>query len=310
MSTQWNDEEDAALDYLPHVDQVIYLRGIRRRMNYQTGMAGQDRPISYSWLAQLVEVRPDRGSHLEESGGMTRSALRASFARLERAGLVKRIPTQDRGLIFECLLASRDQSVSRRNDPRTTPERPQRNDPNIENENSELNARNDPRTTLAATAMSDPIPDIRYTGLRVANATVEPALGGPDLASSETGKTTPLNGAAKPVRAVFAYWQQVMNHPQAILDNKRSRAIAGRLKEGHSVDKLKQAIDGCKASAWHQGQNDRHQVYDDIELICRDSRRVEAFVARVASQTAQQQELDAWVNEGAYIEGEYRHVQA
>lgn len=27
MRTQWNDDEDAALDYLPHVDQVIYLRG-------------------------------------------------------------------------------------------------------------------------------------------------------------------------------------------------------------------------------------------------------------------------------------------
>jgi hypothetical protein len=157
MSTQWNEEEDAALDYLPHVDQVIYLRGIRRRMNYQTGIAGKDRPISYSWLAQLVEVRPERGSHLEESGGMTRSALRSSFARLERAGLVQRIPTPDRGLVFECLLASREQSVSRRNDPRTTPERPQRNDPCIDNENSGLGAMNDLRTTPCCTARNDPI---------------------------------------------------------------------------------------------------------------------------------------------------------
>jgi hypothetical protein len=101
-----------------------------------------------------------------------------------------------------------------------------------------------------------------------------------------------------------------MGHPQALLDTKRSRAIAARIKSGYSVEQLKQAIDGCKASPWHQGQSERHQVYDDIELICRDAKRVEAFIAKVAGVAAQQQELDAWVNEGACIEGEYRHVQA
>jgi hypothetical protein len=100
-----------------------------------------------------------------------------------------------------------------------------------------------------------------------------------------------------------------MGHSQALLDTKRSRAIAARLK-AYSVEQLKLAIDGCKASPWHQGQNDRHQVYDDIELICRDAKRVEAFIARVGQKSTQQQELDAWVNEGTCIEGEYRHVQA
>ncbi len=138
MSTQWNDEEDAALDYLPHLDQVIYLRGIRRRMNYRTGLAGKDWPISYAWLTQLLEVQMEPGSHAVAAPPLTRSALRASFARLERAGLVKRIPTPERGLIFQCPLASRDQSARWRNDPRTTPERPQGNDPNLIKDNSRL----------------------------------------------------------------------------------------------------------------------------------------------------------------------------
>ncbi len=300
------------MDYLPHVDQVLYLRGIRRRMNYQTGIAGQDAPISYAWLAQLAEVRPEQGSHATACTQMSRSALRASFARLERAGLIKRIPTADRGLIFDCLLASRGQSAPRRNDPRTTPERPQGNDLIFDKENNQMHDGNDPRATHAAPAMSDPIPDIRYQVIGGAKAPVEHALGAPDLEREKpaTQAENGLNGATLPVRAVFEYWRQVMNHPGALLDTKRSRAIAARLKSGFSIEQLKQAIDGCKASPWHQGQNDRHQVYDDIELICRDAKRVEAFIARVSQKSAQQQELDAWMNDGAYIEGECRHVQA
>jgi hypothetical protein len=156
MSTKWNDDEDAALDYLPHADQVIYLRGIRRRMNYTTGMAGTDWPISYHWLAQLAEVRPERGSHTAASTPMSRSALRATFARLERAGLVKRIPTEDRGLIFWCLLASRDESAPRRNDPRMTPERPHRNDPDFYNYNEHLYERDDPRASPCRTSDERP----------------------------------------------------------------------------------------------------------------------------------------------------------
>ena len=156
--------------------------------------------------------------------------------------------------------------------------------------------------------------------VEVAKATVEFAQGEPDLARSKAAPPTPEARAAPPVPRpdtppvpaavgeVFQHWQAVMRHPQARLDVKRRKAIGARLKEGYSVDQLKQAIEGCKASPWHQGQNDRHLVYDDIGLICRDAQRVEAFIARVAGQTAQQAELDAWVNEGACIEGECRHV--
>ena len=80
---------------------------------------------------------------------------------------------------------------------------------------------------------------------------------------------------------VFAHWKEVMNHPQAQLgkkDSKRYRAIASRLKEGYSADQLCSAINGCKNSPHHMGENDRHTVYDDIELICRDSAHVDKFI--------------------------------
>ncbi len=156
----------------------------------------------------------------------------------------------------------------------------------------------------------------RKKDLRVAKATVEPAFGGPDLpqvsipATKQPKADFKPAGATLPVRAVFQYWQQVMDHQGAILDNKRSKAIAARLKEGHSVERLKQAIDGCKASAWHQGKNNRQTIYDDIELICRDAKHVEEFITRVTGKSTQQRELDAWINHDNFIEGECRHVQA
>lgn len=159
MRTSWNDEEDEALDYLPHVDQVIYLRGIRRRMDFRTGVAGESAPISYTWLSQLVEVHSAQGSHRESERGMTKSALRASFARLEAAGLVKRVSeASGRGLIFRCLLADRGNLSAGG----ATPERPLsdpiRATPCASGKNNNLHEVSDPGATPCCTAMNDPIP--------------------------------------------------------------------------------------------------------------------------------------------------------
>lgn len=86
--------------------------------------------------------------------------------------------------------------------------------------------------------------------------------------------------ASQDVRDVFAYWQQVMGHAQAKLDDKRSRAIGARLSDGYSVADLCRAVDGCKQSPHHMGQNDTRTVYDDIELICRNGPKVDGFIKR------------------------------
>jgi hypothetical protein len=80
------------------------------------------------------------------------------------------------------------------------------------------------------------------------------------------------------VGKVFTYWQETMNHPRARLDGKREKKIKDLLKIGYTVEDLKTAIDGCKASPFHQGQNDRKTVFDDIELICRDASHVDRFI--------------------------------
>jgi len=91
----------------------------------------------------------------------------------------------------------------------------------------------------------------------------------------------PLSNSASesdPVAVVFAHWQNVMQHPRAKLDDKRRRKIRDRLKDGYTVDDLMQAVDGCKRSPHHMGENDRGAVYDDIELICRDAPHLDKFI--------------------------------
>ncbi len=64
-----------------------------------------------------------------------------------------------------------------------------------------------------------------------------------------------------------------------VFHGKRERAVRGRLREGYSVERLCQAIRGCKLSRHHQGENDAGTVYDDLELICRNASKVDFFIA-------------------------------
>jgi hypothetical protein len=91
-----------------------------------------------------------------------------------------------------------------------------------------------------------------------------------------------IDAGIGPVREVFDYWREAMGHSDAKLKagSKRARAVRGRLKDGYTVTQLKQAIDGCRASPHHRGQNATGTVYDDLELICRDEVHVEQFIAK------------------------------
>ncbi len=310
LCTSWNEEEDIALRRLPWRARIVYLQGIRRFMDYQTGWSGKSRVLSYRFFIELLEAT-DRSTSPDPS--VTKDGLRAIFQMLERVGLVEwpRGSSSQKGVFFRCLLASSDQSVQKQDAPKTHPRRTQQDAPIVLSKNASCSEEDAPKTHPCCTYEDAPPP---VSGIpedkRVAKATVEPAFGRLDLARESAGKVAPLNGATKPVMAVFDYWRVTLNHPLAILDNKRSRVILARLKEGHSVEKLKLAVDGCKASPWHQGKNNRQTVYDDIELICRDAKHVEEFVSRVSGKSNKQQELEEWINHDSFIEGECSYVQA
>jgi len=94
--------------------------------------------------------------------------------------------------------------------------------------------------------------------------------------------------ADDPVIEIFEFWKQIMNkNNSSILNAKRSKAIKARLKEGYTVDQIKQAILGCAATPHNMGQNDNGKRYDDIELICRDGTNVERFANNSTPQPVQ-----------------------
>ncbi|WP_201096205.1 hypothetical protein [Thiocystis minor] len=121
----------------------------------------------------------------------------------------------------------------------------------------------------------------------------------------------PPNPRPDLVQRVFAHWQQAMNKPRAKLDTKRRAAIAARLKDGYSVEDLLTAIDGCKGSAWHQGQNDRHRPFNDLSLICRDGAHVEQFLDLATGQRQADTELEVFLKGGqsCTLEGEFHVVR-
>jgi hypothetical protein len=80
---------------------------------------------------------------------------------------------------------------------------------------------------------------------------------------------------AGPAERVFAHWRAEFGHPRAHLDAKRRKAIAAALAR-YDEATVCAAISGYKHSPHHMGQNERHTVYDDIELFLRDAKHIEA----------------------------------
>ncbi len=103
----------------------------------------------------------------------------------------------------------------------------------------------------------------------------------------EENKNNKLSQPSAAALSVFDYWRERLKHPQAIFTKDRKRAVESRLKDGYSPDRLKRAVDGCRASPFHQGQNDRNSVYDDLELICRNGKNVEWFIAKAEQMEGQ-----------------------
>ena len=102
------------------------------------------------------------------------------------------------------------------------------------------------------------------------------------LEEPKTGADAPASASAGGVVVeLFRHWQRVHKHPTAKLDAKRRKAIERAVKS-HGADVVRAAIDGCAKSAFHQGENDRGQVYDDLTLILRDASKIEGFAALAA----------------------------
>lgn len=79
-------------------------------------------------------------------------------------------------------------------------------------------------------------------------------------------------------REIFDYWRKVMKKPKARFGADQRTKIQARIDEGWSAEDLRLAIDGCKSSDWHMGGNPGGKRYDSIDLIFRNSGKVQQFI--------------------------------
>ena len=113
---------------LSHEAKLVYLLCIRPWMDYETGVAGHERTISYQQIREVLEYNPPRGS-TKPKKRYEKEQIRAVLAELERSGLVRWIKNEDWGLYFECLLAPRGKRPEIMSNPRATLEQPHSDNP-------------------------------------------------------------------------------------------------------------------------------------------------------------------------------------
>jgi hypothetical protein len=102
-----NDEELAALCGLPHIQQLIYLRGIRPYMDVKTGLVGVKRRVSHQSIAEQLYIEPHQGI---KSQSWSRDQIRRAISGLARAGIIA-LQSEGLHLILKCNLATLGYSV-------------------------------------------------------------------------------------------------------------------------------------------------------------------------------------------------------
>jgi len=67
-------------------------------------------------------------------------------------------------------------------------------------------------------------------------------------------------------------------HPRSKPSDKVRKKVGARLKENWTVADIKRAIDGCHKSGFHCGDNKHGRKYQTLDLIVRDSDKVQQFI--------------------------------
>lgn len=89
-SWRWNELEDEALESLPPEIERLYLRGIRKHMDYATGITGVKRRVCMDGFMELLNYYPPVGSK-EKPRLYSRQQITRMIDKLESVGLVVRL---------------------------------------------------------------------------------------------------------------------------------------------------------------------------------------------------------------------------
>lgn len=107
--------------------------------------------------------------------------------------------------------------------------------------------------------------------------------------------------AAGPTRSaaerLFDHWVWMLGkNPRRVAFGPARRKVVAAALGLYDEAALRLAIEGCSASAWHAGDNDRGEPFNDIELILRDEKHIERFMRygeRLHELAAQQDDAPA-----------------
>jgi hypothetical protein len=93
------DDEDSLLQGLSADAQIIYMRGMRRYMNYENGVSGENgASLTYQFFKRLIEFVPDAKSTAKQrrAKDISTDYVRARISELERCGLVQKKKTTEK----------------------------------------------------------------------------------------------------------------------------------------------------------------------------------------------------------------------
>lgn len=107
MEYKINDAERDRLYGLPYLQQLLYLRGLRPYMDFDSGMVGVKRGISYQSLCEELYIETHPGY---QSGSPSRAQVRRAVKGLEKMGVIH-VQSEGKKLLIKCLLATRDYCV-------------------------------------------------------------------------------------------------------------------------------------------------------------------------------------------------------
>ena len=188
MRTSWNDEEEHALQGLPLRAQIVYLRGIRRYMDYASRICGgPHRRISLGMLAETTQELVNRQIRPKAS----KDCIRAALEQLKRAGLIVRMDDTDY-LLFYLPLADTDKSVAHNH---TTTSRLPAHD-------------HHPNPAPASAKANPPPPATASINSPAAHHPTHPHTGYPDQNSLPEGR--PPKAALTPFQAIVDLYHQCL----------------------------------------------------------------------------------------------------
>lgn len=98
--------------------------------------------------------------------------------------------------------------------------------------------------------------------------------------TSETKKSRPIKASTIPdeqIEQVYDYWKLLLDKKRAVLSPER-RELIGAAIHDYGIEGAMEAIRGCSLSPFHMGGNKQRKRYDSLELIFRNSDKIEFFL--------------------------------